>query len=215
MKNLILLFILFIGAINLSAQDSLHIKEAGITIVPYPSNWVFGTNGGTNYGITYKCGKVKSLWRFTALQGISDRSKEENDSVSRKYSDNRFQVKAGREYRKNIAPKLQFKYGFDLGFLVNQSDNSYTNKNSVSNSSSSSYFNYGPMGNFVFGFNYFIKEKIVIGIEIQPFFSYTIGTRDQITGLNTEKYSTSTIQYGLNSTTSGIITIAYQFHKKS
>lgn len=69
---------------------------------------------------------------------------------------------------------------------------------------------YEPGIGLVFGFNYLMKEHLLLGIELLPTFSYITGSvTETFSGITTES-DLSGYRYGL-SNTSAALSLAYRF----
>lgn len=196
MKKLVLSLFAFTIAILIVAQEKPKIKEVGIVF----SNL-------DNFGLSFKIGKEKALWRINALLISGGNSERTKDTIVSKDNSFGFGIGIGREYRKTIAKNFEFRYGADLSF-------SYHHQKSElkfsENSTFSTTIHYVPRINFVLGFNYVIKEQFIIGAEILPYISYTFGS--SVDENSTEKTETdfSRIGYGL-SNTSIMVSVGYRF----
>jgi len=197
MKKLALSLFAFTIAIFVVAQEKPKIKEVGIVF----SNL-------ENFGLSFKIGKEKALWRINTLLIDGGNLEETMDSVVSKTSSIGFMFGVGREYRKTIAKNLELRYGADLSFrfLKNKLD---FNDNENTRLSTRTY--YEPRFNLVFGFNYVIKEQLIIGAEILPYFSYTFGSFvDEFSDNDNRETDISRIDYGL-SNTSIMLSVGYRF----
>lgn len=197
MKKLALSLFAFTIAIFVVAQEKPKIKEVGIVF----SNL-------DNFGLSFKIGKEKALWRINTLLIDGGNLEETMDSVVSKTSSIGFMFGVGREYRKTIAKNLELRYGADLSFrfLKNKLD---FNDNENTRLSTRTY--YEPRFNLVFGFNYVIKEQLIIGAEILPYFSYTFGSFvDEFSDNDNRETDISRIDYGL-SNTSIMLSVGYRF----
>jgi hypothetical protein len=158
-----------------------------------------------NFGLSYRFGNTKSMWRINSLLFDGGNFEEEFDSITRNSSSIAFGVQFGKEFRKEISKNFELRYGADVSFTYgyNKNDNSadgyYTETK-----------RYMPGINLMLGFNYVMKNNIIIGIETMPSVNYSV--REMTTESNgTKKYSDiTTISYAL-STNSFLLTIAYRF----
>lgn len=169
MKKTLILSLALILSLNLFAQEKVRQKEAGITF-----------HNLDEFGLTYKFGNQKAMWRFNLLS-IS-KSKSESDGVDFKL-DNKtsgFDFSFGREFRSKISEDFEFRFGLDWFYkrVKNEVDNELT----VSNK----YTGYDPKTKvytdeitnrnrglqFVLGMNYVLKNKFVFGVEALPRWSW-------------------------------------------
>ena len=87
------------------AQEAKKQKEVGLVF-----------NDFNNFGLTYKFGIEKSMWRLNTLFMSGSDSKEESDENELKVSSIGFGVGFGKEFRKGITEKLEMRYGADISF---------------------------------------------------------------------------------------------------
>ena len=197
MKKLVLSLFAFTIAITIMAQEKPRIKEIGIVF----SNL-------DNFGLSFKIGKEKALWRINTMLIDGGNVEETMDSVVSKTSSIGFMFGVGREYRKTIAKNLELRYGADLSFRYTKNKLDF-NANENTRLSTRTY--YEPRFNLVFGFNYVIKEQLIIGAEILPYFSYTFGSFvDEFSDNDNRETDISRIDYGL-SNTSIMVSVGYRF----
>ena len=197
MKKLVLSLFAFTIAITIMAQEKPRIKEIGIVF----SNL-------DNFGLSFKIGKEKALWRINTMLIDGGNLEETMDSVVSKTSSIGFMFGVGREYRKAIAKNLELRYGADLSFRYTKNKLDF---NANENTRLSTRTFYEPRFNLVFGFNYVIKEQLIIGAEILPYFSYTFGSMvEEFSDDDKRETDISRIDYGL-SNTSIMLSVGYRF----
>jgi len=196
MKKVILITAGVVLSIVSYGQQSPKQKEVGIGI----STW------GT-FGAFYRVGSSKSLWRFTGLNRYRNLTQFSSPDVQTKYSGFNVTVQAGKEFRKSITDKLDFRFGGDVMFHYSHLTRTVNDMTMTDNDSYSKARYIGPGINAVVGFNYKIK-RILIGAEALPCFLYTKGrTITQENGIETiSNFS----KFGY-SFTSGLLSLAYQF----
>lgn len=201
-KSLLILLSLFMSY-TLMAQEPVKQKEIGLVF-----------SNVNNFGLTYKTGTEKSLWRFNALFINGNNIETTADSLVDKRSNMRFGVRIGKEFRKKLTDKLALRYGVDVSFSYGQSKQEYDYKTANDIDWKSERTTYEPGINLVFGLNYEFSDHFVIGVELLPGFSYTTGT-----SIDKNYYSSgdedlesdiSGFKYGL-SNTSAIISLSYRF----
>lgn len=103
MKKLVWSLFAFTIAITILAQEKPRIKEIGIVF----SNLEI-------FGLSFKIGKEKALWRINTLLIDGGNLEETMDSVVSKTSSIGFMFGVGREYRKAIAKNLELRYGAEI-----------------------------------------------------------------------------------------------------
>jgi hypothetical protein len=147
------------------AQETIKQKEIGL---------VFSSL--ENFGLTFRTGTDKSLWRFNTLFISGGTYDQVADSSSNKNSNAGFGIQLGREYRKVIVENLELRLGVDISFSYSKVKSEYEDKTVNDYDRLNEQTRYMPGINLVFGLNYVLNEKMVIGAEILPNFSYTTGT---------------------------------------
>jgi len=201
-KSLLILLCLAMSYI-LMAQETTKQKEVGIVF-----------QNLDNFGLTYKTGTNKSLWRFNTLILSGSKSEQIADSIVNKNNNMGFGVKIGREYRKDIAEHLELRFGADLSFTYSQSKSDFDDKTIDNHDRLNERTNYQTGLNLVFGFNYALSDNIIIGAELLPGFSYSTGEstdKSYYTNSGEEiKSEISGFNYGL-SNTSALISLVYRF----
>jgi hypothetical protein len=200
MKKTFLILLTIASTFSISAQEKTKQKEIGITF----SNL-------HNFGLSYKFGNSNSVWRINTLFASGSNIDQTNDSLERNNKSSRFTLKFGKEYRKTITDKLEFRYGADLSFGYQTSETVYDDKSSLNNDLLYKTLTYRPGANLIIGFNYLVSENIVLGAEILPGFNYITGTHSEFDSNNIENETEiSGYYYGL-SNTSALLTLAYRF----
>ncbi len=201
-KSLMILFCLSMSY-YLMAQETVKQKEIGLVF----SNL-------DNFGLTFKTGTDKSLWRFNTLFISGSNMDNTADSLVNNQSNMGFGVKIGKEYRKVLVDNLELRFGADLSFTYSQLKSEYDDKTVNDYDRLNEQTTYGPGVNLVFGFNYKLGDNFVIGAEVLPNFSYTTGTSIEkyyYTNNGDEvKSDISGFNYGL-SNTSVLLSLAYRF----
>jgi hypothetical protein len=201
-KSLFILFLLSMTS-NVMAQEMVRKKEIGLAFSSLNS-----------FGIAYRTGTNKYLWRFQTLFISGGNTVDTADSLVRKQSNSGFGFKMGREYRKELADNLELRFGADISFAyskynVDRDDRTINNADKLDQRTS-----YSAGVNLVFGFNYTFNGNFVIGAEVLPSFTYS-------KGIFIERYSTSNnvdqitsdisgFNYGL-SNTSALLSLMYRF----
>lgn len=198
-----MIFVCLMTASYLSAQESGNQKEIGIVF----SNL-------DNFGLTFKTGTEKSLWRLTTLLISGSKTDEKADSLDYKSNSIGFGVKIGKEYRKKIVEHLDLRLGADLSFSYTRSKTEYDDKSLNNYNRLTEQTVYQPGINLVIGFNYTFGEKFVAGVEILPNFSYRTGTgKEQTPFTNNGMVVNSDISgfsYGI-SNTSALLSLSCRF----
>lgn len=191
MKKIFLIVITLVSSFVTMAQDTIKVKEVGILF-----------NNLNNFGLTYKLGNSNAVWRINSLLISGSSVKENLDTLERSRKSAGFAIKLGKEFRKTISDKLEFRYGADVFF-------DYRKQEFVSSNSTFGDETYRPGVNLVIGFNYLLSENLLLGAELLPSFNYLTG-RSTSSGAFNSPQRIEGFEYGL-SNTSALITLAYRF----
>ena len=162
-KSLMILFCLSMTYF-LMAQETGKQKEIGLIF----SNL-------DNFGLSFKIGSAKSLWRFNTLSVSGSNSVQNSDSIVNKLINNGIGISIGKEYRKNIVENLEFRYGAELSFSYSHSESYYDDISVDNEDVFQTQKTYRPGINLVFGLNYVLNDNFLIGAELLPNFSYYTG----------------------------------------
>ncbi len=198
-KTLLVVLLITFSVVSM-AQEKTKQKEVGLVF-----------NSLNSFGLTYKTGTEKSLWRFSTLIISSNNQEEVSDSSALKQSNAGFGLRFGKEYRKVIVENLEFRYGADLAFTYSHTKLDYNDKSVGDNDRINEQTIYAPGINLVLGLNYVFKDSFVLGAELLPYFTYRTGTSKGDYRNDYEISSDITgFSYGLNNT-SAMISLAYRF----
>jgi hypothetical protein len=199
MRKLVTVLLCLSVVYSLTAQESTKQREVGLVF----SNL-------DNFGLTYKIGTNKSMWRFNTilLSGGKNTYKIEGSDKDQTEKNFGFGIKVGKEFRKKLKQKIELRFGADLLF-------NYSNTEKMEETKK--FYESGV--NLVFGLNYLISDNLVIGAEILPYMTYKkseidiekqyyIGNYDTIT--ERQKDDISEFNYGLSSS-SVLLSLTYRF----
>jgi hypothetical protein len=173
-------------------------------------------SGLNNFGLTFRTGTKKSMWRLNTLFISGNNTDKVSDSIKSKQSNSGFGVDIGREYRKEITKDFELRFGADLSFRYNKSKSNYESIRVNYEIRSNEETIYTPGLNLVFGVNYEISHNLVLGAELLPSINYAFGTsidKGSYYYKNTNheiKSDISGLSYGL-SNTSILLSLAYRF----
>ncbi|PIB34713.1 hypothetical protein BFP72_04460 [Reichenbachiella sp. 5M10] len=185
------------------AQDTTKQKEIGLLFSNLDS-----------FGLTFKMGTDRAMWRFNTLSLKNYQSKNESDSIDSKDTSNGVSVQIGREYRKEIVDNLELRVGADISFSYSSSKHTFDNKRVDPFTRQTEITHYTPGINLVLGFNYVFKESLVFGVELLPGFTYSTGTqilKDTWDG-NVEKTETDLSSYSVGlSNSAARLSVSYRF----
>jgi hypothetical protein len=143
------------------AQEKVKQEEVGL---------VFSSLNA--FGLTFKTGTNKSLWRFQTLIISGINKKETNENLVWKQSNNGFGLAIGKEFRNIIIENLEFRYGVDLAFNYSKNTDDRDYEPGVSVDRMTETTSYQPGIKFILGLNYVFNDKFVIGVELLPAIYY-------------------------------------------
>ena len=178
-----------------------RIKEVGLSF----SNL-------NNFGLNYKVGTHQKLWRFNSAAGSIYNIDETYLSSETERKGFGASFSGGREFRKNIADDFEFRYGLDLSFSFGRSKSESQQIDNPGIAYNEKQQSFSTGANAVFGINYLIKGKIVIGGELLPGLSHRRNSieKHNITTNETEEQKTSRLDFGFGSS-SVLLVLAYRF----
>ncbi len=201
-KSLFILFFLSMSS-HLMAQEIVRKKEIGL---------VFSSLN--NFGLTFRTGTSKSLWRFSTVLLSGGKTVDTADSLIGMQSNIGFGVKVGKEYRKELVDNLELRFGADISFDYSQYNAERDDKTVNNADRFDQRTTYRPGVNLVFGFNYKLNDNFVIGAEVLPSFTYSSGTsierRSTANNSVEVKSDISGFYYGI-SNTSALLSVVYRF----
>lgn len=203
MKKSFVILLTLTMPLFLLAQETTKQREVGLVF----SNL-------DNFGLTYRTGSNKSLWRFNTMFISGNSSEETADSTVSTQSNAGFGIKIGKEYRKEIAQNFEFRVGADISFSYSKYKSELIDKSVVNHDRYREQTIFYPGINLVFGLNYVLSEKLVIGVEALPFFRYSTGTSKSMNMASNNdlevKSDISGTSYGLSSS-SALLSVSYRF----
>lgn len=201
MKKLILLIAVSISILTVSAQEKLKQQELGLVFQSLD-----------NFGVMYKFGHQKSMWRLKSIYGTTTNYKEKGEYEENSHKYNQFGIGFGKQYNASIDEHLDFIYGMDItGKYSSRLDEEFDSESELRRTLEDKRYSVGL--NFVLGFNYVLNQRFVFGVELLPGLDYSTST----TSTKYEKYEnddTEIDESGLNiglSSSSALLSIAYRF----
>jgi len=208
-KSLFLLGSAMLLVITSYAQEKEKIHEAGIVFQDVNS-----------YGLTYRFGSEKSLWRLSAIN-LSSSETDGSPSLSNNRIDKTKSfsggIKFGHEWRNRIAENFYFRSGVEVGGSygsIKQEGDLFTDLNGFLAPGERTVENWGASLEVIMGFNYVVKERLVLGIEILPGIEYEEETETfEYDSGEKEETDNSTIS-GSMGLTNATLSIAYRFNTK-
>lgn len=189
MKRILILFATLLVALSTLAQTNSSVKEVGVAF-----------SGLNRFGFTYRFGTEQALWRVN-LVSVSYTKDDASwpdyvfDNNSRNYG-----LEFGREFRREIAPYLAFRYGADLTFTYGKSASNTLFTFGPGDSHSHHYTSetYTTGIQLVIGLCYTLN-RVVIGAELHPIIQYRIYTSDSQSNSGANPTNESLLNFGMNS----------------
>jgi len=193
MKRTILFLVAIALCFSVLSQEKIKQKEVGFVFSSFD-----------NFGLLLKKGNNKMMWRFTTM--VMSGNKQEYPTDSLTISNYGVGLAIGNEFRKKVSDNFEFCFGYDLSFNYSRNKNESLKAFPNSQITKTSYLT--PGINLVFGVNYIVKEYLVLGVEVLPYYQ-------RVTKYVYDKYDTlqsksKGFQYGL-SNTSARLSVAYRF----
>lgn len=207
MKKPLLIFIFSLIACTAMAQQEERIKEVGLVFRNLDS-----------FGLTYKTGSQRTLWRFNTLVLSGNVLNEGSSSTETSQKSSSFGLSFGKEFRKPISDNLQLRYGADLDFRYTYTRSEYNNESTGERERLTQRSMYQPGFNLVLGLNYLVSSNIVIGVELLPGFTYITGSSYTENYSNGNFYQNSDdisgLSYGISNTSVQLAAV-FRFGKSS
>ncbi len=202
MKRLLFLVLIISGSLNSFAQNSPKQHEVGLSF--------YGLHG---FGITYRVGTPTALWRFNGLSISGQNQKNEIPPYSSYKFDrisNSIGLEVGREYRKPLNERLDFRYGADvtLNYMRSRSEEIYS---TTPDPAIYKYKNSAltPGVDFVVGVNYKINSFLLVGAELTPGVGYSFTKSERTLNEQVDNFKGHNFSYSLNN--SARITLVCKF----
>lgn len=150
-----------------------------------------------DFGVTYRVGSEKSLWRFDAISIYAN--KNTKAFINYEELDNAYgiEVRAGKEFRVKLNDKFSLSYGadFSFGYEYTIDGKDYiVYQNDIINE----YRKFLPGFNLIIGVNYDITDKISAGAELLPGGKYHFGKYSNIQNAVKTTADYSGFQSGIN-----------------
>jgi hypothetical protein len=201
MKKILLISISLAISLSILAQEKSKQQEVGLIF-----------NDLNSFGLTFKTGTNRSMWRFNTLLIAGDNINYESDSYNNRRSNTALYFKFGKEFHYVLVDNLEFRVGADVLFNLQKNKDVFTNNLIDNYSTIRESVIYESGINLIFGLNYVINNKLIIGAEILPYISYTTGNNTAKNGnsSNENVQDISEYSYGL-SNQSAMLSIAYRF----
>jgi len=201
MKTIVLLFLSVFYFTVLPAQNETQNtknREVALTV-----------HSLSQYGISYKFGNEKALWRIDALQLNNRNQIFENEGIYSKITSMSYGLTFGREFRKPVLDKFEFRYG--AGFFAYHSFSSSINDNPsiVDEERKTKNFILRPGVKGILGFHYKLTDNINIGAESAIDASYEIRKKTITVGRSIDETITKGFNWGIDNIATLVITCKF------
>lgn len=201
-KVVFVIFLLSLIALSPQAQNTVNTKELSLLF-----------RNVDQFGLVYKFGKENKFWQIGGMSVIGRYSSNPGLQVDESDHVLGISFMLGREFRKNIASKLNLIYGIDLNltyFLLR--DESKYKPPIVDQDTDIKWIRYSPGLAFSLGANYELSQNFLFGIamnvpSISIIFEFVEG---KIGNLDTYKTESRTINYGISNINSSVF-LSYRF----
>lgn len=159
------LLLLFLGLLlQASAQEKTKRHEIGLSMSDFNS-----------FGVVYRFGNEKSLWRIATLNTFIRRRETTSDISITEDKDTSFGLRIGKEFRQKIDEKNQFRWGFDVSYSYLKDQRDFRSL-TLSNLDRTRRFTENVVGlHAVLGMNFSIGDRLLLGVELLPAFRYEFG----------------------------------------
>lgn len=198
MKRIAFTPLLFLVAQFVFGQESSSTqKEIGLAFY-----------GFDNFGLVYRTGTPTRLWRFNNSFILGNNQNQKSDDTHRTDQSFGVSLSAGREFRKSIHEKIQFRSGFDFSFSFSHQKFAQDDLTPNNNDSGYEWTTWRPGINAVVGVNYSLGDRMQIGFEILPGIGYTMGSRTDYQYFinNGEKVKSDLSGFNVNFSNSALVT---------
>lgn len=192
MKKTVLSILVLFFAVAMYGQENQRQKEFGLIFSNFNS-----------FGISYKVGTNTSLWRFNTIVMESQKRINKQDSNQVTTQSSNFNLLIGKELRRDISDNIEFRYGADVKLGYNKASVEKIKQPGDIEMNSAYQINYTIGLNLVVGFNYLFNDAFALGVEILPYFDYSILVADN-------SNNNSIYNWGLNNN-SAMISFSYRF----
>ncbi len=203
MKNTLFIALLGVLPFLSQAQESASKqKEVGLTF-----------SSLNNFGLTFRTGSEKALWRFQTLIGTGNNQSEQLANGEEVRNQFNTAIGIGREMRKPVTDKLTARYGVDVAFNHNSFSIETTDLQGDLTALDETTQN-GFGANLVLGFNYALSDNLLLGAELLPHVTFYKDTQKSLDPVTSEIDETDIdrVSYGM-SNQSARLSLVYVIRK--
>lgn len=187
MKKIKISLFFILASLVLTAQETPKQQELGLVF-----------RNLNSFGITYRVGTPDALWRINSTLFSGGHSQSEIDSMQYRQDRLGLDLSVGREYRRPLSDKINFRIGADV--LLGYEFNRQRRDGNSLNPDFEAFIGEAQIGlSLITGINYQLNEDFILGLELNgPTLSYTLERYDRAFGSDEELEWTSTINYGFS-----------------
>lgn len=162
-----------------------------------------------DYGLSYKFGNKKALWRLNSFWVNNHSSIVENDDLLTENKSGAYSISFGRDWIKPLSEKLEFRYGAALSasYRFSKSERNDFDVTDEETTSKSTIFTPGAIG--VVGFHYALTNVINIGAESTLTAGYNIGKTTRTAGRFNETFTNNGFNLGMGNVAALVITCKF------
>lgn len=200
MRKLLFVFAALIASMLVQAQQARSVKELGVVFY-----------NGDQYGLTYRFGTEKGLWRVNVVSlGGSNLKSLDNDFTQMEENAFNMNLSFGREIRWRIRRSIALRLGADLSYGLSTTKTRSDSNHDLTFDETNNMVNHAPGFNLMYGFNLQLSN-FLLGVEVKPSVQYNMTSRETWY-MNARMSNTdeNRFNWGL-STTPVQLSIVYQF----
>jgi len=201
MKTIVLFLLCSLCTTFLNAQTEMSNtkkREVALTI-----------NKLNEYGLSYKFGNEKALWRLNAFWANNRSSIFESDDRFTKSTRGAYSLSFGRDWIKPLSEKLEFRYGAALSAGYNFSKSEQDDLEVIDEETISKNITFRPGVVGVLGFHYALNKFINIGAESTLSAGYSIGKTTRTAGRFNETFTNRGFDFGMENVAALVITCKF------
>lgn len=190
---IILFSCLFIQA---TAQEKSKKHELGLSLSSFNS-----------FGVVYRFGTEKNLWRISTVNTFIRRSETKSINSISNRKDTSFGIGIGKEFRTNIDQKNQFRWGIEASYRYRKDHSDFRSLNTgiLDRTQTNTTNVIGIQA--ILGVNFPMGERLLLGVEILPAFTYEYGTEfeERVNPTFVNEFDNSEYRFSLSNNGSVIV----------
>lgn len=191
MRTTLLFALIALAEVSAWAQSTddgpVKSTEIGIT-----------TPGLLSFGLTFRVGNERAVWRFNNLRLNGLNNTQKLDSMTIKRPEQSCQLALGREWRKPIKDRAALRAGVDLGYALLRQVYDLDDISHLNNDYLQITTTHTPSVNLVAGFHVRIGNRFLLGAEVLPVFNYVIVRQKTTSPGFTQTSMNTSYNFGMN-----------------